>query len=86
MLTYDLKSLLKKFANQESFSRDSKGGGPESNMQLVPLMVQVIAHQLVQAPGINLNKDGYLLESRLKVFLSQGKEESKMPEIEEEEK
>jgi hypothetical protein len=41
---------------------------------------------LVQAPGINLNKDGYLLESRLKVFLSQGKEESKMPEIEEEEK
>ncbi len=39
MLTYDLKSLLKKFANQESFSRDSKGGGPESNMQLVPLMV-----------------------------------------------
>lgn len=86
MLTYDLKSLLKKFANQESFSRDSKGGGPESNMQLVPLMVQVIAHQLILAPGINLNKDGYLLENRLKVFLAQGKEESKMSEIEEEEK
>jgi len=41
---------------------------------------------LIKAPGINLKEDGYLLENRLKVFLSQGKEESKMPDIEEEEK
>jgi len=32
VLGHDLKTLLKRFACNESFSRDSKGGGPEHNM------------------------------------------------------
>jgi E3 ubiquitin-protein ligase UBR4 len=46
VLSHDLKSLLKRFACQESFNRDSKGGGPESNMNLVPLIVSMITHCL----------------------------------------
>lgn len=46
ILSHDLMSLLKRFAYQESFSRDSKGGGPEHNMNLIPYTVQLIAHCL----------------------------------------
>jgi hypothetical protein len=46
VLSHDLKSVFKRFACQESFSRDSKGGGPEHNMHLIPLMTALIAHCL----------------------------------------
>lgn len=46
-LSHDLKSLLKRFAFEESFSRDSKGGGPEHNMQFIPYMVSMIIHILL---------------------------------------
>ena len=42
VMIHDLKSLLKRFAYDESFSRDSHGGGPEHNMHLIPVMMQMI--------------------------------------------
>lgn len=46
-VSHDLKSLFRRFAFEESFSRDSKGGGPEHNMQFIPYMVSMIAHTLL---------------------------------------
>lgn len=42
VLNHDLKNLLKRFACNESFSRDSKGGGPEHNMQFVAFYAAII--------------------------------------------
>lgn len=39
VLLHDFKFLLKRFAYEESFSRDSQGGGPEHNFKLVPFMI-----------------------------------------------
>lgn len=73
ILVHDLKKLLKKFALQESFSRDSQGGGPESNMHLIPMLMQVICHQLVHCPGsMNLTEDGYVMEFKLREWLGEG--------------
>ena len=41
ILCHDLKNLLKRFACNQSFSRDSKGGGPEHNMQFVPYLASL---------------------------------------------
>ena len=55
VLCQDLKSLLKRFACNQSFSRDSKGGGPEHNMQFVPLFVSLITICLQQGSGGETN-------------------------------
>ena len=46
VLCHDLKSLLKRFACNVSFSRDSLGGGPEHNMQFVPFLASLITFSL----------------------------------------
>lgn len=41
IILHDLKSLLKKFAYEESFSHHSLGGGPVHNIQLIPFIVHL---------------------------------------------
>jgi len=41
VLLHDFKMLMKRLAYEDSFSRDSHGGGPEHNMHLVPFMIQM---------------------------------------------
>ena len=78
LLSHDFKSLLKKFAQSESFSRDSHGGGPEHNMQFVPFLAALILHSLQNGSNTqqNLITDGnddenfmYVQEKRLAEFL-----------------
>jgi E3 ubiquitin-protein ligase UBR4 len=38
VMLHDFKVLIKKLAYEDSFSRDTHGGGPEHNMHLVPFM------------------------------------------------
>ena len=38
---HDFKLLLLKFANEESFSIDSGGGGPQSNIHLIPYLIHM---------------------------------------------
>lgn len=51
VLSHDLKSLLKRFARNKSFSLDSKGGGPEHNMQFVPFITSMILNMLQNGPN-----------------------------------
>jgi E3 ubiquitin-protein ligase UBR4 len=51
VLSHDFKILLKRLAYEDSFSRDSQGGGPEHNMHLVPFLVQMIHYHLAQGTG-----------------------------------
>jgi len=46
LLAHDLKLLLMRFAYEESFSHYSKGGGRESNIKLVPYMIQMTSFLL----------------------------------------
>lgn len=39
VMQHDLKMLMKRLAYEDSFSRDTHGGGPEHNMHLLPLMI-----------------------------------------------
>jgi hypothetical protein len=41
VLLHDFKMLMKRLAYEDSFSRDTHGGGPEHNMRLVPFMIQM---------------------------------------------
>ncbi|EGG15028.1 hypothetical protein DFA_09851 [Cavenderia fasciculata] len=40
LLAHDLKLLFLRFAKDESFSTDSKGGGKDSNIRIVPFFIQ----------------------------------------------
>jgi hypothetical protein len=51
LLAHNLRLLLLRFACEESFSRDSHGGGRESNLRLVPYMVQMAAFTLDHPHG-----------------------------------
>jgi hypothetical protein len=42
VILHDLKMLVKRFAYEDSFSRDSHGGGPEHNMHLIPFFYQML--------------------------------------------
>jgi len=55
VLSHDLKSLLKRFACNESFSRDSKGGGPEHNMQFVPFLTHTLLYCLTHGSNTQQN-------------------------------
>lgn len=55
MLCHDLKSLLKRFACNVSFSRDSQGGGPEHNMQFVPFLASLITFSLTHGSSAQQN-------------------------------
>jgi hypothetical protein len=41
IIVHDLRTLLRRYAHDESFSADSLGGGRASNANLVPYMVQM---------------------------------------------
>ena len=41
VLLHDLKMVMKRLAWEDTFSRDSHGGGPEHNMRLIPFMIQM---------------------------------------------
>jgi len=41
---HDLKLLLVKFAQEKSFSEESGGGGPQSNMYLVPFIMHMVLY------------------------------------------
>jgi len=43
---HDIKLLLLKFAEEKSFSVDSGGGGPQSNINLVPYMVHMALYTI----------------------------------------
>lgn len=46
MLCHNVRMLVSRYAMQASFSEDAKGGGPESNIKLVPYLAQVALHLL----------------------------------------
>jgi E3 ubiquitin-protein ligase UBR4 len=46
-----LRMLITRYANETTFNEDAKGGGPESNISVVPYMAQVILHLLDQNEG-----------------------------------
>ena len=48
---YNLKILIEKFAYEESFSKESRGGGPEHNMQAIPYMLQLIYFLMEEDKG-----------------------------------
>uniref|UniRef100_A0A2R5LN58 Putative e3 ubiquitin-protein ligase ubr4 n=1 Tax=Ornithodoros turicata TaxID=34597 RepID=A0A2R5LN58_9ACAR len=41
---HDLKLLLGRFAQEKSFSEDSGGGGPQSNMHLIPYLLHMVLY------------------------------------------
>jgi len=38
---HDLRVLINRYAINEQFNLDSKGGGPESNINLIPLLLSM---------------------------------------------
>ena len=44
MMSHDLKLLLLRFAYEKSFSAESGGGGPQSNMFLIPYFIHVAVY------------------------------------------
>jgi len=44
LLVEDLRMLIARFAYEESFSDFSKGGGKESNIKMIPFMIQMALH------------------------------------------
>ena len=49
---HDLKLLLLRFAQDKSFSSESGGGGPQSNMNLVPYLVHMALYVLNTTRGL----------------------------------
>ena len=45
-MVHDVKLLLTRFATNSKFHLDSGGGGPESNMKLIPYLVQAVLYTL----------------------------------------
>jgi hypothetical protein len=97
VLLHDLKMILKRLAYEDSFSRDTHGGGPEHNMHFVPFMLQMTCAMLQPGGKKSGAEDGYVYaqERRIAQFLEQGlkmkheflqklEEEKKQGEIEEE--
>lgn len=41
---------MKRFAYEDSFSRDTHGGGPEHNMHLIPFLIQMLSQILKNNP------------------------------------
>ncbi|XP_022651482.1 E3 ubiquitin-protein ligase UBR4-like isoform X4 [Varroa destructor] len=49
---HDLKLLLSRFAFGKSFSKDTGGGGPESNMHLVPYLLHLAVYTLLSTKAV----------------------------------
>uniref|UniRef100_A0A7G3AGM3 Putative e3 ubiquitin-protein ligase ubr4 n=1 Tax=Lutzomyia longipalpis TaxID=7200 RepID=A0A7G3AGM3_LUTLO len=63
---HDLKLLLMRFAFEKSFHEDAGGGGPESNMHLVPYLVFYALYILLSSRSFSRE------EKTLATFLAQG--------------
>ncbi|XP_065346150.1 E3 ubiquitin-protein ligase UBR4 [Cloeon dipterum] len=61
---HDLKLLLLKFAYERSFNEDTGGGGPESNMHLLPYLVHMALYVL------NTTRSASREEKSLSAFLA----------------
>ena len=64
-LIHDVKMLLVRFATQAKFHLDSGGGGPESNLKLIPYLLQASLYVLNQTKQHSLHTelvDNYLGE------------------------
>lgn len=61
---HNLRLQLSRFAFEESFSKESKGGGPEHNLQAIPYMLHMIWYLLDEEQGqsaaINESLDGLM--------------------------
>jgi E3 ubiquitin-protein ligase UBR4 len=74
-MQHDFKLVLKRLAYEDSFSRDTHGGGPEHNMHLVPFMIQMINYLLnfnggfAHANNSSTDKFSYVQERRISEFL-----------------
>ena len=70
LLSHDLKTLLNRYSKGISFSEDSRGGGQESNINMIPFIIQMGMFILDQKEG-NQRK---LHEQSLSQFLSTDKD------------
>lgn len=64
-MIHDLKLLLLRFAQEQSFSNDSGGGGPQSNVHLIPYLMHAALYV------INSNSSATKETSRLYAFLEE---------------
>jgi hypothetical protein len=72
--------LIKKLGYEDSFSRDTHGGGPEHNMHLIPFLIQMIHymlnmsgnHFISHSEGSQDKQFTFIQERRLDEFLEQG--------------
>lgn len=84
-MQHDFKMVLKRLAYEDSFSRDTHGGGPEHNMHLVPFMLQMLHNLLTNGSGNTYlqyslqgspesegGKFSFLQQKRIHEFLEQG--------------
>ena len=55
-VAWDVTLLLGRFAMNESFSIDSRGGGKDSNMNLLPNLVRLMIHQVSLSPRKGLEE------------------------------
>lgn len=69
-MVHDLKLLFNRFVFGKSFSEDTGGGGPESNMHLVPYLLHLAVYTIKSARAISRE------QTALKKFL-----EYKMPKL-----
>jgi hypothetical protein len=61
VLQHDLKMIMKRLAYEDSFSRDTHGGGPEHNMHFVPFMLQMSCCILQQnQPNNKPDENGFI--------------------------
>ena len=65
---HDLKLLLLRFAQDKSFSSESGGGGPQSNMNLVPYLIHMALYVLNTTRAVTRE------EKNLAAFLEMPKE------------
>jgi hypothetical protein len=56
VIIYDLKTLLKRLAFEDSFSKDSHGGSAEHNINLVPYMIHMLLVLLTEAPDVDVSQ------------------------------
>lgn len=68
---HDVKLLLLRFAHERSFSDDSGGGGPQSNMHLIPYMIHMALYVINTTRSAV--KEGKKITSFLEMAPSGGK-------------
>ncbi|CAH1119052.1 unnamed protein product [Phaedon cochleariae] len=56
---HDLKILLLKFAQEKSFHEDTGGGGPQSNMHMVPYLIHVALY-VINTTRVSKREEGSL--------------------------